>query len=89
MNSLKTSRPEAPIAILTPTSRTRSFERRELDVHVHHPAADERQDAGEHEDHVVDVALAPPLPHARAMSSMPEVLLLAVVRLRGAPRGPR
>ena len=25
MNSLKTSRPEAPIAILTPTSRTRSF----------------------------------------------------------------
>ena len=25
MNSLKTSRPGAPIAILTPTSRTRSF----------------------------------------------------------------
>ena len=25
MNSLKISRPEAPIAILTPTSRTRSF----------------------------------------------------------------
>src|SRR5664280_2210030 len=30
------------------------LEGRELDVHVHHPAADERQNAGEHEDQVVD-----------------------------------
>src|ERR1039457_3326502 len=58
------------------------LEGRELDVHVHHPAADERQNAREHEDQVVDVALTAPLPDALGDVVDPEVLLLAVAGLQ-------
>src|SRR5271169_155028 len=58
------------------------LERRELDVHVDHPAADERQNAGEHENQVVDVALAAPLPDALRDVVDPEILLLAVAGLQ-------
>src|ERR1017187_1343531 len=58
------------------------LERRELDVHVDHSAADERQNAREHEDQVVDVALAAPLPDALGDVVDPEVLLLAVAGLQ-------
>src|ERR1035437_7097281 len=63
------------------------LERRHLDVHVHHAAADEGQDARQHEDHVVDVALALPLAHPRGDVVDAEVLLLAVVspQDRGEP----
>src|SRR5512140_214855 len=55
------------------------LERRHLDVHVHHAAADEGQDPRQHEDQVVDVALAPALADPRGDVVDAEILLLAVV----------
>ena len=83
MNSLKTSRPEAPIAILTPTSRTRSFNVASWMLTFTMPAADQRQNPGEHEDHVVDLALAPALAHPCGDVVDPEILLEPVGGLQG------
>ena len=50
--------PEAPIAILTPTSRTRSLSDASWMFTFTIPPPIRAQDAGEHEDEIVDVALA-------------------------------
>ena len=70
MNALKTSPPEAPIAILTPISRTRSLRLASWMFTFTMPPPMRERMPGEHEDHVVDLPLALPLADARAMSSI-------------------